>query len=214
MALIVAKTAVVETPISEQGVPEQVGKGRSEMGRDARDREDCALLAGIARGEMQSFERLYRRYYGRVFGFAGRITHRMDSAEEVVNDTMLTVWRKAESFAGRSRASTWILGIAYRKALRARSRARPEHEELELEDVADPGQSERLDAIFSRDQLIQALDRLPPEQRAVVELTYVHGYKYTEIAEIAGCPVGTVKTRMRNAREKLRHMLAGLDLGN
>lgn len=200
---------MAETPATEKGLTGQGGEEWSAKGRDTRDSEDCALLAGIARGEMQSFERLYRRYYGRVFGFAGRITQRMDTAEEVVNDTMLTVWRKAESFAGRSRVSTWIFGIAYRKALRARSRTRPAHEELELEEVADPVQSERLEAIFSRDQLAQALNRLPPEQRAVVELTYVHGYKYTEIAEIADCPVGTVKTRMRHAREKLRNMLAG-----
>ncbi len=159
---------------------------------------------------MEAFERLYRRYYGRVFGFAGRVTGRLDLAEEVVDDTMLTVWRKADSFAGRSRASTWILGIAYRKALKAGRRRWPEEESVDLETIADPRQAAGLERIFSRDQVARALDRLSPEQRAVVELTYLHGYKYTEIAEIAGCPVGTVKTRMRHAREKLRQALADL----
>ena len=182
----------------------------SEVKRSAGDLEDRELLSRIADGEMDAFERLYRRYYGRVFGFAGRITQRMDVAEEVVDDTMLTIWKKADSFAGRSRASTWIFGIAYRKALKARRRAGPDHGELELEDVPDPRQAAGLERIFSRDQLARALNELPPEQRAVVELTYLHGYKYTEIAEIAGCPEGTVKTRMRQARVKLRHLLAGL----
>ena len=170
--------------------------------------DDHALLALVARDEVEAFDRLYRRYYKRVFGFVARITQRIDVADEVVNDTMLTVWRKAGDFAGRSRPSTWIFGIAYRKALKA-AKAVVDADELDLEAIPDHRQAAGLEAILLRDQLARALGQLPPEQRAVVELTYLHGYKYTEIAAIADCPVGTIKTRMHNARKKLRLLLVG-----
>ncbi len=171
------------------------------------DGDERQLLAAVARREVEAFDRLYRRYYKRVLGFAMRITQRSDSAEEVVDDTMFTVWRKAGDFAGRSRPSTWIFGIAYRKALKAAQRTPAASHEIDPDTVADDRQLEGLEAIFLREQVAQAIGRLPPEQRAVVELTYLHGYTYAEIAEIAECPLGTVKTRMRNARTKLRDIL-------
>lgn len=179
------------------------GTGNDGQLHDPGDRD---LLARIAHGEVEAFERLYRRYYKRIFGFAARLTPRLEIAEEVVDDTMLTVWRKAGDFAGRSKPSTWIFGIAYRKALKA-SRRFPD--DYSVGDVAetDLRQTDGLESIVVRQQIAQALGRLPREQRAVVELTYLHGYTYAEIADIAGCPVGTVKTRMRSAREKLRLLL-------
>lgn len=177
------------------------------MGRATLESEERQLLAAVARREVEAFDRLYRRYYKRVLGFATRITQRSDSAEEVVDDTMFTVWQKAGDFAGLSRPSTWIFGIAYRKALKAARRAPDESDATDLDAIPDERQAEGLEAIFLREQVARALGRLPPEQRAVVELTYLHGYKYSEIAEIADCPLGTVKTRMRNAREKLRVLL-------
>lgn len=179
---------------------------KTESENKLPDDGDQDLLARVAGGEVDAFERLYRRYYKRVFGFAARLTPRLEIAEEVVDDTMLTVWRKAGGFAGRSKPSTWIFGIAYRKALKA-SRRFPDEQMATDVGEADLRQTDGLESIVVRQQIAQALGRLPREQRAVVELTYLHGYTYTEIAEIAGCPVGTVKTRMRSAREKLRVLL-------
>lgn len=180
----------------------------TEPDRDETD--DERLLARVAEGDVAAFERLYRRYYKRVFGFVARIAPRFDIAEDVVEDTMVTVWQKAHTFAGRSKPSTWIFGIAYRKALTA---SRKEHDQtregLDATLEADHRQEHGLEAILVREHVARALGQLPPEQRAVVELTYMHGYKYTEIAEIVDCPVGTIKTRMRTARDKLRTMLAG-----
>lgn len=178
----------------------------TESENQLRDDGDHELLARVAGGEVEAFERLYRRYYKRVFGFAARLTPRLEIAEEVVDDTMLTVWRKAGNFAGRSKPSTWIFGIAYRKALKA-SRRFPDDKMAGNVSETELRQTDGLESIVVRQQIAQALGRLPREQRAVVELTYLHGYTYTEIADIAGCPVGTVKTRMRSAREKLRVLL-------
>ncbi|MEM7500349.1 MAG: sigma-70 family RNA polymerase sigma factor [Pseudomonadota bacterium] len=173
--------------------------------------DDLALLAAVATGDMSAFETLHGRYHRRVFGFALRLTGRFEVAEEVVGDTMMVVWRRAADFEGRSKVSTWILGIAYRTALKARKRAAVEnlHDEIDDDLPAERTGPEELDALFERRQVMAALRQLPTEQRAIVELTYYYGYKLIEIAQITDCPVGTVKTRMFHARAKLRGLLGG-----
>jgi RNA polymerase sigma-70 factor (ECF subfamily) len=106
--------------------------------------------------------------------------------------------------------STWILGIAYRKALKRIERQSRAPEDLSageagLEELGGPDRS--LERRVLQDALQGALDKLSPAQRAVVELTYYHGYSCGEVAEIVQCPVGTVKTRMFHARKRLRELL-------
>jgi RNA polymerase sigma-70 factor (ECF subfamily) len=130
--------------------------------------------------------------------------------EEIVNDTMLVVWRKAATFNHGSRVSTWIFAIAYRKALKAMKRAaEPRRVPWDGEVGWTSGPEEALIEREGRNRLRHALAGLSAEQRAVVELTYFHGYAYREIAEIVGCPLDTVKTRMFHARRKLKALLDG-----
>ncbi len=92
------------------------------------------LLARIGEGDRKAFEELYNLYHRRMARFLTRLTHRYDIAEEVINDTFWVVWRKARSFRGDSQPSTWILGIAYRKARNAfRSSARLAEQNLDVE---------------------------------------------------------------------------------
>jgi RNA polymerase sigma-70 factor (ECF subfamily) len=124
---------------------------------------------------------------------------------------MMVVWETASRFNGTSRLSTWILGIAHNKALKARARsARLDAELREAEPYGvEPSGPE--DAVAHREltsAVAQALDSLPPEQRAVVELTFYHDLPYAEIAKIVGCPVNTVKTRMLHARRRLASLFA------
>jgi RNA polymerase sigma-70 factor (ECF subfamily) len=118
------------------------------------------------------------------------------------------VWRKAGTFEGKARVSTWVFAIAYRKALKALKRRAPFVDTTMTEEPPGPDDPER-DAmqVQARSELRRALATLPPEQRAVVELTYYHDYAYPEIAQILGCPVDTVKTRMFHARRKLRLLI-------
>ncbi|MEO1191957.1 MAG: RNA polymerase sigma factor [Pseudomonadota bacterium] len=180
------------------------------------DDEDALLLRAIAGGDEEAFERLYRRYYKQILTFVARITRRPDQADDIFNEVMYTVWRKAGSFRGASRPSTWIFGIAYRKALKAaaKNRGAPTFALLEEADRPATAAPDRVEALLQRDQVARALTQLPPEQRAVVELTYFQGYTGAEIAEIIACPLGTVKTRMRAAREKLRTALMQLNGGD
>ncbi len=170
---------------------------------------DASLLAATARGEVAAFERLHRRFHSRLFGFALRLTSRPETAEEVVGDTLMVVWRKAGDFRGEARPSTWIFGIAYRIAMKARRKLAPEalHDEVDDQIAADTTGPETIEALFERKRIAAALRQLPAEQRAAVELTYFHGYKVQEVAAIQECPVGTVKTRMFQARAKLRAIL-------
>ena len=169
---------------------------------------DEAILAAVAKGDISAFEQLHRKYFPKLMHFARRITGNSEIAEEVANDVLMTIWRTADRFEGRSKPSTWIFGIAYRVAMKQRTKNTRHAGNVELDEglVADRADTEQ-DVIRGRD-LTNALAQLKPDLRAVVELTYYNGYLYTEIAEILDCPVGTVKTRMMTARRRLREILS------
>lgn len=168
------------------------------------------LIARVAEGDRKAFEELYHLYHRRMSRFLTRLTRRYDVAEEVINDTFWIVWRKAHTFRGDSQPSTWILGIAYRKARNAfRASARLAEKNLQMQELPltteEPAGVEEL-----RDWLERALAQLPVEQRLAVELCYELGHSCEEIAGIMGCPVNTVKTRLFHARAKLQKLLPQL----
>jgi len=171
---------------------------------------ETQLIARIAEGDRKAFEELYYLYHRRLARFLTRLTRRYDIAEEVVNDTFWVVWRKAKSFRGESQPSTWILGIAYRKARNAfRTSARLAEKNLQVE-MLPPTDEEPSGTEELRDWLTRALAELPVEQRLAVELCYELGHSCEEIAKIMDCPVNTVKTRLFHARAKLQRLLPQL----
>ena len=182
-------------------------------------RSDYELLARVAAKDRAAFEELYRRYYPRLFAYVFRLTRRADVVEEVLNDAMLAIWTHADRFAGRSRPSTWIFGIAHHKALKALGRLRP-HQQASGEEPreGDAVEPQSPDSLLERRELRgvlgQGLRQLSTEQRAVVELTYFHEFSYAEIAQILDCPVNTVKTRMFHARRRLRALLPQLGVSH
>jgi RNA polymerase sigma-70 factor (ECF subfamily) len=140
------------------------------------------------------------------------MTRRPGMVEELLNDTMMVVWRRADTFNGRCKVSTWVFAIAYRKALKALHQVDDAVEEDERDERAAPAVDEPEQQIGQRqlhDVLMRALQGLSAEHRAVVDLTYFHGMGYREIAEVVDCPVDTVKTRMFHARRRLRLLLGG-----
>jgi RNA polymerase sigma-70 factor, ECF subfamily len=193
------------TSLSETGLPEA---GPRTAAGPARESE---LLSRVARHDRRAFEELYNLYHRRLARFLTRLTHRYELAEEIINDTFWVVWRRAPDFRGDSQPSTWIMGIAYRKARNAfRSAARTRARER-LEGPVDlPAADEPVRAAELRDWLGHALERLPAEQRLAVELCYELGFSCEEIALIMNCPVNTVKTRLFHARAKLQKLLPEL----
>lgn len=176
-------------------------------GRREEEAEDVVLIGRIARGEVPAFESLFRRYRPRIRRFLELKTWRPQLIDEILNDTMLVIWRRAGSFNLRSTVSTWILGIALRRGLKANQRT---DRAIALESDAGSAACDLEEHVFRneiRARLDRALRSFSAEQRAVVVLTYFEGYSYREIAEIVGCPVATVKTRMFHARRRLKTFL-------
>jgi RNA polymerase sigma-70 factor, ECF subfamily len=189
---------------SNPGMAQPTFRGASGVAHETQ------LIARIAEGDRKAFEELYYLYHRRLARFLTRLTHRYDIAEEVVNDTFWVVWRKAKSFRGDSQPSTWILGIAYRKARNAfRSSARLAEKNLQAE-LLPPTDEEPSGTEELRDWLTRALAELPVEQRLAVELCYELGHSCEEISKIMDCPVNTVKTRLFHARVKLQRLLPQL----
>jgi RNA polymerase sigma-70 factor, ECF subfamily len=166
------------------------------------------LLHRISSGDRDAFRDLYLRYHRRLARFLARVTRGPEDAEEVINDTLWIVWQRAGEFRNASRVSTWIMGIAYRRALKLIRRAAT-HERAMLLEVrdAEPTATDALEAAANRQLLERGLAQLPLEQRLVLEFTYYLDHSCEEIAEIMECPVNTVKTRMFHARRKLRTLL-------
>jgi RNA polymerase sigma-70 factor (ECF subfamily) len=176
--------------------------------------DDLALLGSVAKGDREAFRKLYSFYHRRLHRFLMRLTRERQLAEEVINDTMMVVWQHAQDFRGASRVSTWIMGIAYRRALKSleRSRNATAQDIIVANETAPDG---ALLDVLSRgaetnDWIDSALEQLSPEHRTVIELAYFLGLSCEEIAEVAECPLGTVKTRMFYGRERLRQVLLTL----
>jgi RNA polymerase sigma-70 factor, ECF subfamily len=171
----------------------------------------------IAKGDRSAFEAFYQTHQNRLFHYLFSIVHATEAAEELTNDVMLEVWKGAARFRGQSKPSTWLFGIAHHKALNELRRRRPRLEELRsIRHMADPAPGPEALSVRegARGSVDRALASLSPEHREVVELTFYHQCSYQEIAQIVGCPVNTVKTRMFYAKQRMRRELAGQDVGS
>lgn len=161
---------------------------------------------------------LFARHHVRVYRFVLRLVRNEATAEDLISEVFLDVWRQAAKFEGRSAVSTWILSMARFKALSA-LRRRTEHE---LDDetagtIEDPEDNPET-ALAKKDKgaaLRQCLEKLSAEHREIVDLVYYHEKSVAEVSSIVGIPEATVKTRMFYARKKLSELLKeqGIDRG-
>lgn len=158
---------------------------------------------------------MYDRYRRVAFGLAYRVLDDPSSAEEVVQDAFMQVWRRAEQFdsSGSANVRGWLLTIVHHRAVdiwrrthRHDDRSVTLDEELELRSLADTW--EDVDRHLTQEEVRQALDDLPDDQRRAIELAYFGGLTQREIAAREDAPLGTVKGRMRLGLNKLRTTLA------
>ena len=188
----------------------QLMPGKTPMQPSASE-DDLELIRRVVRRDRQAFETLYHRYSPVVYRYLWKLIRQRENVEEALNDVMMVVWETASRFNGTSRLSTWILGIAYNKALKARARSARFDAEVREAEPSGVEPSGPEDAWAHRElagAVARAIDSLPPEQGMVVELTYYHDLSYAEIAKIVGCPVNTVKSRMSHARRRLASIFA------
>ena len=179
---------------------------------------DDVLIARIASGNRLAKPVLFARHHVRVYRFVLRLVRNEATAEDLISEVFLDVWRQAGKFEGRSAVSTWMLSIARFKALSA-LRRKPEQElddetAAAIEDQADDPEV----TLAKKDKgaaLRQCLTALSAEHREIVDLVYYHEKSVEEVARIVGIPEATVKTRMFYARKKLSELLKeqGIDRG-
>lgn len=172
--------------------------------------ELAALLERIAAGSETALREFYDSFHSRVYAFALRRLNDTTDAAEVLNEVMLEVWRQAGRFEGRSRAQTWVLGIAHHKVIDTlRRRRAPPGEAIDpdLLGADTPSAVEALAGAEDAARVRHCLEQLSDAHRLVVHLAFFEDLSYTEIAEIAKCPQGTVKTRMFHAKKLLLRCL-------
>jgi RNA polymerase sigma-70 factor, ECF subfamily len=179
------------------------------LAKNSPKESDRDLLLAVASGNRRALEDLYLGYHRRLARFLSRFTPAYENVEEIINDTFMVVWQSAKDFRHASQVSTWIIGIAYRTALKSLRRQKNHTSNANLDDYPEQTFDPRSETEM-HDWLKHGLNRLPMEQRLTLELAYHMGHSLEEIAAITECPVGTVKARMFHARQKLRQHLPGL----
>ena len=178
----------------------------------AQATSDDMLLESIADGNRTAMHILYCRHNVRVYRFILRIVRDATTAEDLVSQVFLDVWRTAGQFQGRSQVSTWLLSIARFKALTAMRQRR--FEDIDQEDVrqiADGCDTPEtsLDRSDTSAILRACVQKLSPAHREIINLVYYHEKSVEEAGEIIGIPQSTVKTRMFYARKQLADLLKG-----
>lgn len=178
--------------------------------------EDAALIRRMCEADETALGALYDRWMRSLYSLVMHLLKDADEAEDVVEETFWQAWRKASTYEpSRGAVSTWLLTIGRRKAL-DRIRAKRRHKEepfgqdRTFADLKSPAldPSQNAEGSELRRHVLAALQELPAEQREVLELGYFSGLSQTEIADATGQPLGTVKTRMRLAMQKLREPLS------
>lgn len=173
----------------------------------------------VATGHPDAFAELYDRNAGVVLGFLRRMVETRDVAEELLQETFLQAWDQAERYDGnRAAPRSWLLTMAHSRAIdwirssksRERRNRRAATEGVVASQVVDRDANERLVDRERSQKVRQALDGLPEEQRAAIELAFFGGMTHTQVAEALHAPLGTVKSRILLGFKKLRTLLGGL----
>jgi RNA polymerase sigma-70 factor (ECF subfamily) len=179
---------------------------------------DEVLIGRIANGDRLAMQVLYARHHVRVFRFVVRLVRDEATAEDLISEVFLDVWRQAGRFEGRSTVSTWMLAIARFKALSAlRRRLDGELDEETASAIEDPTDDPGI-VLEKKDKsamIRKCLLGLSAEHREIIDLVYYHEKSVGEVADIVGIPENTVKTRMFYARKRLSELLkaAGIERG-
>lgn len=181
--------------------------------------DDESLMGRLVLQQMDALSELYDRYSRLLFSIALSSVGSPETAEEIVQDVFTRVWEKAKSYnveAGKVR--TWLISITRHRSIDElrRNRARPEQYSVYWSDISTDGEPESegiegdSDLFWDRRSVQEAIAALSPQQRQALALAYFKGYSHSEIAEVLGEPLGTVKTRIRAGMQKLRLTLPEL----
>ena len=182
---------------------------------DEKAATDAAAVARVAGGDAVALRELYDRYGRVIYSFAYRLTHDATLSEECVQDVFVALWRRAGDFdPSRAKLTTWLFVVARNRAIElGRRKARWPELRHDLEPAGSSPDPADLIAVADESQRVaEAMAELPEDQLAVLRLSYFDGLSHSEIAQVIGIPLGTVKGRMRLALERLRSLSETYDL--
>jgi len=171
---------------------------------------DAVLLQRVAGGDRAAFAELYRRLQRPLYGYLMKLVRERDMVEDVLNETMMEVWRQAARFEGRSSVNTWVFSIAHHRAVsrlrRKRETSLDEDSAAAIEDMAPTPDQNAVTSDMNR-LLAGLIEQLSFEHREILHLAYFQEFSVQEIAEALDLPANTVKTRMFYARQRLKVLL-------
>jgi len=174
---------------------------------------DQDLLAAIAQKQQDALHTLYERYYQRVYRYLLTLLEKDGGwAEDILQETFLCVWYAAPNYRGEASVATWLFRIAHHQAYQAR---RKQYSFPSMRDKAQNDQELSMasalpsfeDGVVRRVDTVDAIQRLAPRYRALLELLFVQGFSIAETARILHIPAGTVKSRLNYARRTLAMMI-------
>ncbi|MGV3711561.1 ECF RNA polymerase sigma factor SigK [Pseudolysinimonas sp.] len=168
------------------------------------------LLRAVADGDRSAFAEVYDRISSRVMGLVTRLLRDRAQSEEVTQEVFLEIWQQATRFdQNRGSGMAWVLTMAHRRAVDRIRSAQKSHErdvKIGIRDIEREfdGVVETVEIRVENERVKAAMSRLTPLQREAVVLAYYGGYSHSEMADILGIPLGTVKTRLRDGMIRLR----------
>lgn len=170
---------------------------------------DRQLMRRLCARDIDALEALYDRHHAAAIGLSCRVVRDRELAEDIVQDAFLTLWRQPERFdPTRGTVRGWLLAIVHHRSIDRVRRLKAQGRMVELTpDIVDARAEDPGELAWEsicREDVRHALGALPAEQRRAIELAFIHGRTHAEIAELLGCPLGTVKGRIRIGLEKLR----------
>ncbi len=194
------------------------GLGRMMLRPAFVSRTDQELIRDTLSGEKAAYGELVLRYQDRLFNSLLRVVKTRDDAQDAAQDAFLQAYQKLDSFRGDSQFYSWLFRIAMnaglsklrRKSSKDVSLTTQQEHGYDVTDGTTKDPSHRLDQEEQASRVLRALNALPDEYRVVLSLKELDGLKYEEIAEIVGCPIGTVRSRIHRARGELKEKLKGL----
>ncbi len=181
-----------------------------------RAADDVALIEHYLAGDVAAFDSLMRAHEDRVFSICLRMLRDREAALDAVQETFITVFRKADRFAGRSAFSTWLYRVAVNTCYDVGRRTRRKNTDALPEgfDPSDPAAADGYESADIRPEIEAALAALPAEFRAAVVLADLEGLALETVAEAIGVPIGTVKSRVFRGRRLLAESLGNLRAGS